>query len=296
MADGSVIARHASARAERCPGYGRNMPAIPVRFTPGPRLMPGAGIAPAAALMGDPARAAMLTALLDDRALAAGELAELAGVSPATASEHLTRLLGGGLVTVTSQGRHRYYRLAGHRVAAAIEALSRLSPPAPVRSLRQSRQAAALARARTCYDHLAGQAGVALLDALLAGGVLAGSTDGLPADGREPPAGAAPQARQDLAVLEVTAAGQATLAAFGVNAASLRHSRRRFAGACLDWTERRPHLNGALGAAITARLLELGWIERGAHRRAVRVTPAGQEGLAAAFGWAWPVSPAPARR
>ena len=147
---------------------------------------------------------------------------------------------------------HRYYRLAGHRVAAAIEALSRLSPPAPVRSLRQSRQAAALARARTCYDHLAGQAGVALLDALLAGGVLAGSTDGLPADGKEPGVGAAPQARPDLAVLEVTAAGEATLAAFGVNAASLRHSRRRFAGACLDWTERRPHLNGALGAAITA--------------------------------------------
>jgi len=272
------------------------MPAIPVRLTPGPRLMPGADIAPTAALMGDPARAAMLTALLDDRALAAGELAELAGVSPATASEHLTRLLRGGLVTVTSQGRHRYYRLAGHRVAAAIEALSRLSPPAPVRSLRQSRQAAALARARTCYDHLAGQAGVALLDALLAGGVLAGGTDGLSADGTEPPAGAAPQARQDLAVLEVTAAGEATLAAFGVNAASLRHSRRRFAGACLDWTERRPHLNGALGAAITARLLELGWIERGAHRRAVRVTPAGHEGLAATFGWAWPVSPAPARQ
>jgi hypothetical protein len=215
----------------------------------------------------------MLTALLDDRALAAGELAELAGVSPATASEHLTRLLGGGLVTVMSQGRHRYYRLAGPEVAAAIEALSHLSPPAPVRSLRQSRQAAALAHARTCYDHLAGRAGVALFDALLAGGVLA---------------------RQDPAVLEVTAAGEATLAAFGVNAASLRHSRRRFAGACLDWTERRPHLNGALGAAITARLLELGWIERGARRRAVRVTPAGQEGLAATFGWAWPVNPAPA--
>jgi len=268
------------------------MPAIPVRLTPGPRPIPDAGIALAAALMGDPARAAMLTALLDDRALAAGELAELAGVSPATASEHLTKLLGGGLVAVTSQGRHRYYRLAGHRVAAAIEALSHLSPPAPVRSLRQSRQAAALAQARTCYDHLAGQAGVALLDALLAGGVLAGSTRGLPA-GEEPAACAAPQARPGLAALEVTAAGEDALAAFGVNTASLRHSRRRFAGACLDWTERRPHLNGSLGAAITARLLELGWIERGAHRRAIRVTPAGQEGIAATFSWAWPVSPAP---
>src|SRR5439155_5275347 len=122
------------APAERCRDYGRNMPAVPAHSAP------GAGFAPVAALMGDPARAAMLTALLEDRALAAGELANLAGVSPATASEHLTRLRGGGLVTVVSQGRHRYYRLAGHRVAAAIEALSHLGPPDPVRSLRQSRQ------------------------------------------------------------------------------------------------------------------------------------------------------------
>jgi hypothetical protein len=121
-----------------------------------------------------------------------------------------------------------------------------------VRSLRQSRQAAALARARTCYDHLAGQAGVALLDALLAGGGLAGSTDGLPADGKEPGVGAAPQAQPDLAVLEVTAAGEATLAPFGVNAASLRHSRRRVRWRLPGLDERRPHLNGALGAAITA--------------------------------------------
>ena len=245
------------------------MSAIDVRA--GPRT----DIAPVAALMGDPARAAMLTALLDDRALAAGELAQLAGVSPATASEHLARLRGGGLVTVVSQGRHRYYRLAGHRVAAAIEALSQLGPPAPVHSLRQSQEAAALAQARTCYDHLAGQAGVALLDALLAGGMLA---------------------QQNPAVLDVTAAGEAALASFGVNVGSLRRSRRLFAGACLDWTERRPHLNGALGAAITTRLLELGWIERSPRRRAVRVTPAGRDGLTSAFGWAWPLSPDPGRR
>jgi len=249
------------------------MPVVQAR--PGP----GAEIAPVAALMGDPARAAMLTALLDDWALAAGELANLAGVSPATASEHLTRLLGGGLVTVVSQGRHRYYRLAGHRVATAIEALSHLTRPVPVRTLRQSRQAAALAQARTCYDHLAGQAGVALLDALLAGGVLTGN--GLAQAGIF-----APQAQAGPAALDVTAAGEDTLAAFGVNVPNVRTSRRRFAGACLDWTERRPHLNGALGAAITARLLDLRWIERGAHRRTVRVTQAGREGLAATFGWA----------
>ena len=238
----------------------------------------GAEIAPAAALMGDPARAAMLTALLDERALAAGELAHLAGVSPPTASNHLARLLDGGLVTVVRAGRHRYYRLAGREVAAAIEALSHLATPAPVRSLHQSRQAAALARARLCYDHLAGQAGVALLDALLAGGILVGCA----CSGPEAAARAG---------FEVTAAGECALAAFGVDVYALRRSRRRFAGPCLDWTERRPHLNGALGAAITTRLMELGWIERGDRRRAVRITPAGHAGLTAAFGCA--LSPLP---
>src|SRR5580693_9117066 len=132
-----------------------------------------ADIAPAAALMADHARATMLLALLDGRPLAASELARLAAVSPPTASAHLAKLLDGGLVTVVRQGRHRYYRLAGHEVAEAIEALSRLGPPAQVRSLRESRRAAALAEARTCYDHLAGRAGVELLDALLREGLLA---------------------------------------------------------------------------------------------------------------------------
>jgi DNA-binding transcriptional ArsR family regulator len=226
-------------------------------------------VVPAAALLAEPARAAMVIALLDDRPLAAGELARLAGVSPATASSHLARLLSGGLVTVVSQGRHRYYRLAGPEVAGVIEALASLSPPTPVRSLRESQDAAALARARTCYDHLAGRAGVALLDALLAQGLLV-----------------APQAHGAPARFEVTVDGLATFSAFGLNVGALKRTRRRFAGACLDWTERKPHLNGALGAAITARLLGLRWIERGNRRRAVRVTPAGAEGLAATFGWA----------
>jgi len=225
-------------------------------------------VVPAASLLAEPARAAMLTALLDDRPLAAGELARLAGVTAATASAHLARLLDGGLVTVVSQGRHRYYRLAGPEVAAVMEALAHLSPVTPVRSLRESQEAAALARARTCYDHLAGRAGVALLDALLARGLLA-----------------APQAHSGPARFEVTADGLATLSAFGLDMGALERTRRRFAGACLDWTERKPHLNGALGAAITVRLLSLRWIERGSRRRAVRVTPAGAEGLAATFGW-----------
>ena len=137
-----------------------------------------ADIAPVAALMADPARAAMLGALLGGTQLSAGELSQLAGVSPATASAHLARLLDGGLVAVTRQGRHRYYRLAGHEVATVIEALAQISPVRPVRSLRQSQEAAALAQARTCYDHLAGQAGVELLDALLRAGVLNGNGSG----------------------------------------------------------------------------------------------------------------------
>src|SRR5690348_11024676 len=273
-------------------------------------------IVPAASLLAEPTRAAMLTALLDDRPLAAGELARLAGVSAATASAHLARLLDGGLVTVISQGRHRYYRLAGPQVAAAMEALANLSPVTPVRSLRQSQDAAALAQARTCYDHLAGRAGVALLEALLAQGILTpapsggelaacgpdgtgngatansvaangggGAPDGAHAGYEGRHARAAPQAPIRPGAFEVTPDGMATLTSFGLNIAALEKTRRRFAGACLDWTERKPHLNGALGAAMTARLLGLGWIERGSRRRAVRVTPAGREGLAATFGW-----------
>jgi len=230
----------------------------------------GADIAPVAALMADPARAAMLGALLSGLPLSAGELSQLAGISAATASAHLARLLDGGLVAVTRQGRHRYYRLAGPDVATVLEAIAQISPVRPVRSLRQSREAAALTRARTCYDHLAGRAGVELLDALLRTGVLNENGTG-----------------EDVAY-EVTAGGAETLAGFGVDVAEVRRSRRRFAGACLDWTQRRPHLNGALGAAVTGRLLELGWIERGPSRRAVRVTGPGRDGLAAMFGWSAP--------
>ena len=231
-----------------------------------------ADIASAAALIADSTRAAILRALLPDRPLAAGELARLAGVSAATASFHLAKLLEGGLITVIRQGRHRYYRLAGHEVAAALEALGLISPGLPVRSLRQSREAAALAEARTCYDHLAGRAGVEVLDGLLRQGLLkekSGRTD-----------------RGDTSShrFEVTGAGAKELSSFGLNLLQLRRSRRQFAGACIDWTQRRRHLNGALAAAIASRMFELGWIERGQRRRSVRVTPVGFEGLASTFG------------
>ena len=231
-----------------------------------------ADIASAAALIADSTRAAILRALLPDRPLAAGELARLAGVSAATASFHLAKLLEGGLITVIRQGRHRYYRLAGHEVAAALEALGLISPGLPVRSLRQSREAAALAEARTCYDHLAGRAGVEVLDGLLRQGLL------------EEKSGRTDRGDTSSHRFEVTGAGAKELGSFGLNLLQLRRSRRQFAGTCIDWTQRRRHLNGALAAAITSRMFELGWIERGQRRRSVRVTPVGFEGLASTFG------------
>jgi DNA-binding transcriptional ArsR family regulator len=244
-------------------------------------------VVPAAALIAEPTRAAMITALLDERPLAAGELARLAGVSPATASAHLARLLNGGLIKMIKQGRHRYYHLAGPEVAAAMEALAHLSATTPVqvRSLRESRDAAALAEARTCYDHLAGRAGVALLEAMLAREILAPAPDGGSPTYEGRHVRGAPKAQFRPEAFVVTADGAAALTSFGLNIGALERSRRRLAGACLDWTERKPHLNGALGAAMTTRLLGLGWIERGSRRRAVRVTPAGCEGLASTFGW-----------
>jgi DNA-binding transcriptional ArsR family regulator len=229
-------------------------------------------IASAAALIADSTRAAILRALLPDRPLAAGELARLAGVSAATASFHLAKLLEGGMITVIRQGRHRYYRLAGHEVAAALEALGLISPGLPVRSLRQSREATALAEARTCYDHLAGRAGVELLDGMLRRGLL------------EEKSGRTDHGDTSSLRFEVTGAGTKELGSFGLNLLQLRRSRRHFAGTCIDWTQRRRHLNGALAAAITSRLFELGWIERGQRRRSVRVTPVGIEGLASTFG------------
>lgn len=219
-----------------------------------------ADIAPVAALIADPARAAMLTALLDGRALAAGELARVAGVSPPTASAHLARLLDGGMVAVVAQGRHRYYRLAGPEVAEVLEVLARVGPRPRVRSLRQSRQARLLGEARTCYDHLAGRAGVELLGGLLAAGYLVGQE-----------------------AFEVTERGERGLAGLGVDVGAVRDTRRGFAPGCLDWTERRFHLGGALGAAVTCALMDRGWYRRGVARRVVEVTEKGRKGIAAIY-------------
>jgi DNA-binding transcriptional ArsR family regulator len=213
-------------------------------------------------LLANPARSAMLDALMEGRPLAAGELARVARVSPSTASEYLGDLIKGGLALMERQGRHRYYRLAGPDIAAALEGLARICPPTPVRSLRASSEARAIAFARTCYDHLAGWLGVAVLDTLL-------ERDWLTAA----PAG-----------YVLTASGQLAMAAAGVDVAGAMARRRAFARPCLDWTERRPHLAGALGAAVTALVLERGWVERDGVGRGLRVTRAGRTGLAQAFG------------
>ncbi len=196
-------------------------------------------------LFGDPARAAMLVALSDGRALPAGELARRASVSPATATMHLRRLLDGGLVRVTVQGRHRYHQLAGPEVSAVLETLAHLAPTSPVRSLGQHRDVTALAEARTCYDHLAGRRGVELRDRLLAAGALQTT------DGRDH---------------RLTGHGQTLIAELDIDLDQLRSGRRIFARSCLDWTQRRPHLAGALPAAVTSTFLARGWLARSAGR------------------------------
>ena len=212
-----------------------------------------ADLAEVGAAIGDPARTAMLQALLGGRALPAGELARIGRVAPSTASAHLARLASAGLVEVERRGRHRYHRLAGVQVAEALEALAAIAPAAPVRSLRAARLAAAERAARSCYDHLAGALGVALTDRLIELGALDPSS---------------------LALLD-----PAPFAALGVTAQAPAGSRRPLTRACLDWSERRHHLAGQLGAALLTGLLDRGWLVRAREGRALVVTPAGEHGL-----------------
>ncbi len=218
-----------------------------------------ARFAEVAALAGDPARAGMLHALMDGRALTASELARVAHVTPQTASGHLAKMTAAGLVHVTQQGRHRYHRLATPAVAQMIESIMQVAAgmasmrPAPVTGPRD----AALRAARTCYDHLAGHLGVALADALASGGYVELTHD----------AGA------------VTEAGMQLFDELGINVARLTAGNgkpaRTFCRPCLDWSERRPHLAGAVGSALCARSFEAGWIRRIEGTRAVTVTPQG---------------------
>jgi DNA-binding transcriptional ArsR family regulator len=219
-------------------------------------------VATLSALIGEPARAAILLELMTGRALTASELAVCADVSASTASEHLARLVDGGLLTREAQGRHRYYRLASPRVARVLESLATLARPAPPANAHTRELQQGFQLARTCYDHLAGRLGVAVLEALLAGSYLAEHDGGY----------------------RVTQGGETWFAAFGVDVDQLRRARRAFARRCLDCTERRPHLAGALGKALLGQLLDRRWLERLDGERMLVLTSAGEAGLRAELG------------
>ncbi|MGZ4390413.1 MAG: ArsR/SmtB family transcription factor [Gaiellaceae bacterium] len=225
-------------------------------------MIADADIAAVGAALADESRAAMLLALLGGDTLSAGELARISGRSPSGASAHLHTLHAAGLVAAEDFGRNRFFRLAGPDVAEALEVLARVAPPREVRTLRQSEAARALKRARTCYDHLAGELGVAVTDALIERDLLLRGDD----------------------TFRVTAGGSSWLAGLGVDVAALGRTRRSLARACLDWTERRPHLAGALGAALADVFFARGLVRRLPGGRAIAVTPAGDAWLARELG------------
>jgi len=222
----------------------------------------GPFMAEAASLIGDPARANMLSALVGGRALTATELGLAAGVAPSTTSGHLAKLLEGRLISVTATGRHRYFRLASPTVARVLESLMALAIDGPPRHRPKSRCDEAMARARTCYDHFAGQLGVSLADTLAEHGHVVLSDDGG----------------------IVTDSGRAFLGDLGVELAVPSKSKRAFCRPCLDWSERRWHIGGAVGAALTSRCFEAGWTERQRDSRAVTITSSGKEAFADLFG------------
>jgi len=229
----------------------------------------GPHISGIASLIGEPARAEMLTALLADRALTATELATLAGVGKATASSHLAKLRDAGLLAVQDQGRHRYFRLADRDVAQLLESLMGVAFRTGAVRLKSSPREPALRRARVCYDHLAGELGVQAFEALTAQRAFESDGTGL----------------------HVTKAGLERFATFGIDVHAVTSQRRMMCRACLDWSERRHHLAGAWGSALLQRVFELGWARRVKDTRIVQFTPPGERAFLETF-----VLPAAARR
>ena len=211
-------------------------------------------IASIAALVGDPTRATMLTVLMDGRAHTATELALEAGVSASTASSHLSRLTAGGLLSIARQGRHRYFRIPAPEVATAIEGLMNIAPRARANAARRGPRDEEMRRARVCYDHLAGEAAVRLLERLRQTGLIGGVDD----------------------AMRLTGDGEAWCGRVGIDLAALRGRRRGMCRACLDWSERRTHLAGALGAALLERMLALRLARREPGSRAVILSPRGE--------------------
>jgi DNA-binding transcriptional ArsR family regulator len=240
-------------------------------------------IAQIGSLLADSARCRVLMALDDGRALPASRLAEEAGVAPSTASKHLAKLTEAGLLDVQTHGRHRYYRLSGPLVGDLLETLTQVSPPRPVRSLREGNRAAALRAARTCYDHLAGKLGVAIMDRLVERDHL---VPVFPADPDHPVVDGPTGWGRDVDY-KLTPSGQEFFEGVGVG----MHSRRRrpLVRYCVDWSEQRHHLAGGLGWGLLDRLTSLSWIKRAKSTRSVVVTDQGRKGLAEWFGLSWPL-------
>lgn len=209
------------------------------------------------ALIGHPTRAVMLEALIDGRSWTASELAHRAGITPQTASTHLHRLVEGGLLSVDARGRHRHFTLAGTDVADALEALEVLATRRATRPGLRMMSCEPLSEGRTCYDHLAGRLGVALVESLVAMRHVEEGDD----------------------AYAVTATGGRFLSSLGVDVDGARSRRRSFARKCLDWSEQRYHLGGALGAALAARLFDLKWLHRVPKSRVVTITEAGRQNL-----------------
>jgi DNA-binding transcriptional ArsR family regulator len=244
---------------------------------PPPRYSPAMSevldMAAIAALIGDPARANILCALLDGRALTASELAYAAHVTPQTASGHLGKLASAKLIVPAQQGRHRYFRLAGAHIAAMLESISAVASIAPPR-LRPIRIDDQMRKARMCYDHIAGELGVMLADSL--------------------------QEHRHIELAEdggvVTDTGEDFFRTLGVDLAAARGSRRAFCRPGVDWSERRFHLAGAVGSALAQRLMELRWIARKRDGRALAITPVGWSKIERTFGCSLDHAPRPALR
>ncbi|MEH7334318.1 winged helix-turn-helix domain-containing protein [Neobacillus drentensis] len=211
-----------------------------------------------ASLLSDPTRSLILISLMDGTVHPSSELANIAKVTPQTASFHLLKMLDANLVSVEKHGRHRYYKLKNSEVAKVIEQLLNISPSASVNSFKEAREKSAIHFARTCYDHLAGYVGVQITNSFVQQGILL---------------------KKEMN-FEVTTKGACFLKEFGINEEELTNKRRTFARCCLDWTERQHHIAGALGNALLEKMLELEWFSRMPQTRAVKVTPKGRMELA----------------
>ncbi|WP_408009899.1 ArsR/SmtB family transcription factor [Pseudalkalibacillus sp. A8] len=224
-------------------------------------MITGPNVAAVAKLISEPSRAVILTALLDGRFHPASSLAYVAGIKPQTASFHLKKMIDANVVRVEKHGRHRYYGLQNHEIAEVLESLLSLAPKVEVKSFKQDSNDKAIRYARTCYDHLAGQLGVKITDSLLDNDFLK------PVDN----------------TFKLTPEGEKFFRDFEIDLGQVRKKRRAYIHKCLDWSERRHHLAGAVGNALLDRLIDLKWIERVPTIRAVKITPTGKSSLKEVF-------------